>query len=160
MGSASIAALLAEWRAAERLWERHGSPDEVGLAAEAVVRAWVAYQDASIPPGSGEFMLVAADDQTYVAATAGITEVLGYEPGELLGLRVEDLAAPELRETTPGQWTQFLADGRQDGQFRLKAKDGQPVSLRYQARAHHPVPGFHMSRLWPDAVRPPDPNSI
>jgi len=23
------------------------------------------------------------------------------------------------------------------------------VALRYQARAHHPVPGFHLSRLWP-----------
>lgn len=153
MGPVSIPALLAEWRAAERRWEREGSPEEVRLAAEDVVRAWVAYQDAAIPHGSGEFMLVAGDDQTYIAATSGITKVLGYASSDLIGLRVVDLAAPELRETTPGQWAQFLADGRQDGQFRLKAKDGQLVSLRYQARAHHPVPGFHMSRLWQDAIR-------
>lgn len=158
MGTASIPGLLAEWRAAERMWERHGSPDEVRQAAAAVVRAWVAYQDASLPRGSREFMLVASDDQTYAAATAGVTEVLGYEPVELVGLRIEDLAAPELVETTPGQWTQFLADGRQEGQFRLMAKDGQLISLHYQARAHHPVPGFHMSRLWPDATVPSDPS--
>jgi PAS domain S-box-containing protein len=150
VGTASISSLLAEWRAAERRWERHGSADEVRLAAEAVVRAWVAYQDAAIPHDSGEFMLVAGDDQSYIAATAGITKVLGYDAGDLIGLRIEDLAAPELRETTPGQWAQFLADGRQDGRFRIRAKDGRLVSLQYQARAHHPVPGFHMSRLWQD----------
>jgi len=82
---------------------------EVRLAAEAVVRAWVAYQDAAIPQHSGEFMLVAGDDQTYIAATAGVTKVLGYEPGDLIGIRVEDLAAPELRATTEGQWAQFLS---------------------------------------------------
>lgn len=153
MATASISTLLAEWRTAERRWERQGSPEEVRIAAEAVVRAWVAYQDASIPRDAGEFMLVADDDQTYIAATAGVTEVLGYEPSDLIGLRVEDLAAPELRDTTPGQWAQFLADGRQDGEFRLKARHGQLVSLRYQARAHHPVPGFHMSRLWLDGRR-------
>lgn len=152
MATASISALLAEWRAAERRWERQDSPEEVRRAAEAVVRAWVAYQDAAIPRDSGEFMLVAGDDQTYIAATAGVTKVLGYEPADLIGLRVEDLAAPELRDATPAQWAQFLADGRQDGGFRLKANDGQLVSLHYQARAHHPVPGFHMSRLWLDAA--------
>ena len=156
MGTASISGLLEEWRAAERRWEQQGSAEEVRLAAEAVVRAWVAYQDAAIPHDSGEFMLVADDDQSYIAATAGITKVLGYEPGDLIGLRVEDLAAPELRETTPTQWAQFMADGRQDGRFRIRAKDGRLVSLQYQARAHHPVPGFHMSRLWQNVDRSSD----
>lgn len=150
MGTASITELLAAWRAAERRWERHAPAAEVRAAALAVVHAWLAYQDAAIPPGSGEFMLVADDEQVYVAATAGISTILGYDQRELIGRRVEDLAAPELRETTPGQWAEFLAEGRQDGRFSLRAKDGRMVSLRYQARAHHPVPGFHMSRLWPD----------
>lgn len=34
--------------------------------------------------------------------------------------------------------------------FRLRAQDGNLMWLRYQARAHHPVAGFHVSRLWPD----------
>ena len=81
-------------------------------------------------------------------ATRGVTAILGYEPHELIGMRVVDLAAIELQERTPNQWEDFLAEGRQEGRFQLRAKDGRIVSLQYQARAHHPVPGFHASRLW------------
>lgn len=109
------------------------------MAAMSVVHAWSAYQDAAISHGSGEFMLVADDEQTYVAATAGVSRALGYEPKELIGLRIADVAVSELQESTTGQWAQFLADSRQDGRFRLRAKDGRLVSLRYQARAHDPV---------------------
>jgi PAS domain S-box-containing protein len=150
VGTASISDLLAAWRDAERRWERPGSAAEVRMAAMSVVHAWNAYQDAAIARGSGEFMLVADDEQTFVGATVSVTDVLGYAPEELIGIRIADVAAPELLELTPGQWAQFLADGRQDGRFRLRAKDGRLLSLRYQARAHHPVPGFHLSRLWPD----------
>jgi PAS domain S-box-containing protein len=101
-------------------------------------------------------MLVADDDGAYVHATRGVTGVLGYEPLDLIGLRVQDLAAAELQESTPGQWADFLAEGRQEGQFQLRAKDGLVVPLLYQARAHHPVPGFHASRLWPLEERPAD----
>ncbi len=150
MGPASIPALLAAWRDAERRWERHGSPAQVRAAALEVVAAWAAYQDAAVDPNSLEFMLVADDDGSYVAATDGVRHVLGYAPRELVGQRIADLAAPQLRETTPQQWSRFLADGRQEGTYELEAKDGRMVTLRYQARAHHPVPGFHVSRLWPE----------
>jgi PAS domain S-box-containing protein len=145
----SIPELLAAWRAAERRWERPAPADEVRAAALEVIAAWVAYQDAAVAP-EAEFMLVADDNQTYVGATRGVTAILGYGADELIGRRVEDIAAPQLQAETPAQWAAFLAEGRQDGGFRLRAKDGQIVSLRYQARAHHPVPGFHMSRLWLD----------
>ena len=110
----------------------------------------MAYQNVALAAQPGMFLLVADDDETYVAATSGVRDVLGYEPGEMIGGRVADFAAPELRETTPAQWAAFLAAGRQDGRFRLRAKDGRLVSLTFQARAHHPIPGFHVSRLWPD----------
>jgi PAS domain S-box-containing protein len=150
MATAPITELLAAWRAAERRWENAGSAEEVATAASEVVRSWAAYQDAGLAPDTREFVLVADDHGVYVAATKGVSLVLGFEPSELIGLRIEDLASSELRQATPEQWSQFLADGRQDGRFRLTAKDGAEVSLRYQARAHHPVPGFHLSRLWPD----------
>jgi PAS domain S-box-containing protein len=144
----SIPELLAAWRAAERRWERHAPAGEVRAAALEVIAAWAAYQNAALPSASGEFTLVADDDGIYVHATRGVTAILGYEPDELIGLRVVDLAAIELQERTPNQWEAFLAEGRQEGRFQLRAKDGRIVSLQYQARAHHPVPGFHASRLW------------
>ena len=94
--------------------------------------------------------MVADDDRVYVAVTAGVTKVLGYFPDDLVGRRIDDIAAPEQPETTRELWTTFVLDGRQDGRFRLRARDGTLVWLRYQARAHHPIAGFHISRLWPD----------
>ena len=151
IASTSIADLLADWRAAERRWERSAPAAEVHAAALDVVRAWLAYQDAALPDDTQEFMLVADDDGVYVAATRGVRDVLGYTPEDLIGRQIEAVAAPELRAATPEQWSQFLSDGRQAGSYRLRARDGQLVSLRFQARAHHPVPGFHVSRMWPDA---------
>lgn len=106
-----------------------------------------------MPPEIDEVLLVADDDQVYVGVSRGVTRLLGYDLTELLGSRVEDVAVPDLLATTPAQWAAFLADGRQDGVFQLRTKDGRHVSVHYQARAHHPVPGFHMSRLWSDDGR-------
>jgi PAS domain S-box-containing protein len=154
LGTASIPGLLTAWREAERRWERQGSPDEVRAAALKVVEAYAAYQTAALPADSGEFVMVADDDGVYVAVTAGVTNVLGYAPDDLVGRRIDDISAPEQPETTRELWTSFILEGRQDGRFRVRAQDGRLVWLRYQARAHHPVAGFHISRLWPD-VEPP-----
>jgi PAS domain S-box-containing protein len=154
---ASIRALLDAWRAAERHWELPGSADQVRAAALQVVHAWAAYQDAALAADTTEFMLVADDMGTYFAATQGVTRVLGFRPEDLLGRGIDEFTAPELRAQTPEQWSRFLVDGRQEGSYRLKARDGTLVSVRYQARAHHPVPGFHMSRLWPAHDRIPFP---
>lgn len=151
---ASVTELLAAWRAAERRWERRAPEDEVRRSALEVVSAWAAYQNAALPGTGSEFLLVADGDGVYVQATAGVSDVLGYRPSEIVGMRVNDIAAPELRAASALEWGRFLADGRQDGQYRLVAKDGRHVALRYQARAHHPVPGFHVSRLWPDEADP------
>ena len=150
---ASITELLTAWRDAERRWERLAPTEDVRAAGLAVVAAWAEYQDAALPADTDEFLLVADDEGAYVGATRGVARVLGYEPAEIVGLRIRDVAVPDLQAGTPQEWSEFLAAGRQDGTFRLTAKDGHPVSLRYQARAHHPVPGFHVSRLWPAGGR-------
>lgn len=146
----SISERLQAWRDAERRWERPGSTEEVRARALEVIAAWAAYQDACLPVETDELMLVTDETSSYVAATKAAERVLGYEPAELIGQTVADLAAPDLRGATPAQWSAFLLAGRQEGSFRLRAKDGREVALRFQARAHHPIPGFHMSRLWPD----------
>ena len=148
MGS-SVAELLRAWREAERCWELPGSPEQVRTAALHVVEAWANYQNASLPDDTDEFMLVADDTGTYIATTNGVRRVLGYEPGSLIGQRVVDITAPAILDQTPAQWERFLAEGRQEGTYLLRDAAGGVVEVRYQARAHHPVPGFHVSRLWP-----------
>lgn len=149
MATKSLVELLQAWRTAERRWELPARSTEVRESALDVIRAWAEYQDAALPAYTTEFMLVADDDGRYVAATQGVDRVLGYAPQELIGRAIADIAAPDLADQTPQEWAKFLADGRQDGTFRLRAASGSVVALRYQARAHHPIPGFHMSRLWP-----------
>jgi PAS domain S-box-containing protein len=151
MGGASIPELLAAWRAAERRWDRDAPGAEANAAALEVVRAFVDYQNAALAPDSQEFMLITDEHQRYVGVTKAASAVLGYPLAELLGLSIEDIAAPVDRERTAAQWQAFLEEGRQEGRFTLLTKAGAPISLRYVARAHHPVPGFHSSRLSPDA---------
>jgi len=154
MGS-SVAELLRAWREAERRWELPGSPEQVRAAALDVVTAWANYQNASLPDDTDEFMLVADDDGIYIAATNGVRRVLGYQPGGLVGQRIADITAPAILDQTPAQWERFLIEGRQEGTYLLRDARGGVVEVRYQARAHHPVPGFHVSRLWPwDPAKP------
>ena len=154
MGS-SVGELLRAWREAERRWELPGSPKQVRAAALDVVTAWANYQNASLPDDTDEFMLVVDDDGTYISATNGVRRVLGYEPGSLIGQRIADITAAAILDQTPTQWERFLAEGRQEGTYLLRDALGGVVDVRYQARAHHPVPGFHVSRLWPsDRAKP------
>jgi PAS domain S-box-containing protein len=138
---------LDAWREAERRWEATDVADPAFRAnGIAVVAAWLRYHDL-LGDEPGSFVLVADDDHSYVAVCAGVAEALGYEPRELLGRRIEDIAAADLVESTPGAWEQFLSAGRQDGEFRLVASDGREVAMTFQARAHYPIAGFHTSRL-------------
>jgi PAS domain S-box-containing protein len=146
----TVAALLGAWRAAERQWEAM-SPDDPALpeAAVEVLRSWLGYHAATDTLKAGEFALVTDDDRRYVAVSDGVTAALGYEPDALHGKRIEDLAAPSLVEGTSERWAAFMRDGRQDGEFDLIRADGRVIRVGYQARAHFPIAGYHLSRLWP-----------
>ena len=144
-----IPGALGRWREAERKWERTDPGDKAyRSAAIEVIRAWLSYQELT-DREHDSFVLVADEEHAYVAVGGGVKAVLDYEPADLLGRRIEDIAAPDLAPGTRATWDRFLVDGRQDGEFRLVARDGREVTMRYQARAHYPIPGFHTSRLWP-----------
>jgi PAS domain S-box-containing protein len=141
---------LNAWRAAERRWEAtHPDDPAYRQASIDVIAAWLAYHAPDEQSEPGSFVLVADDEQRYVAVSDGVKATLGYEPTQLIGRRIEDIASPDLAAGTPALWRQFLADGRQDGEFRLLAADGRQVALRFQARAHYPIAGYHRSTLWP-----------
>ena len=148
MPTPAIRELLSAWRVAERAWERTDPADPSYRDASIdVLRAWLAYQAATEVIEPGTFALVVDDDQAYVAVSDAVTAALGYEPTDLIGRRIEHIAAPDIAAATPAQWAAFIAAGRQDGHFRLVAKNGSIVGLTFHARAHHPIPGFHVSRM-------------
>ncbi len=149
MPTRNIAEALDAWRAAERRWELipSGDTESRGAAIE-VIAAWLRYQELT-GLEHDSFVLVADGGHAFVAVGGGIKAALDYEPADLLGRRIEDIAAPDLAPGTASTFDQFLNDGRQDGEYRLLARDGHEVTMRYQARAHYPIAGFHTSRLWP-----------
>ena len=149
MHATNLSAALDDWREAERRWEMTDPGDKAYRTTTiAVISAWLRYQELS-DRQQESFVLVADESHTFVAVGGGVKAALDYEPVDLLGRRIEDIAAPDLRAGTASTWDRFLVDGRQDGDYRLLARDGREVTMRYQARAHYPIAGFHTSRLWP-----------
>src|SRR4029079_1637439 len=104
----SASEALAAWRHAERRWEvaRVDDPEFRALGIE-VVATWLRYHEL-IDREPGSFVLVADDDDAYVAVSDGVTAVLGYAPGGLIGRRIEDISPPDLASGTPAAWDRFL----------------------------------------------------
>jgi PAS domain S-box-containing protein len=126
-----------------------GDPEYRGAAAD-VIATWLRYQEAA-DERPGSVLLIVDDELRYVAVSDSVRDALGYEPSELIGLRISDIASADLVASTPADWQRFLEEGRQEGTFRLRARDGSDVPMRFEARAHHPIPGYHLSRLFSDA---------
>ena len=89
-------------------------------------------------------MLLADDQRRYVDANRAACELLGMSREEVLELRIDDLAAPELRGRTEEMFAAFIEDGSQAGSFRLKVPDGREIDCLYSATANV-TPGVHLS---------------
>jgi PAS domain S-box-containing protein len=149
MSAPGLQDALATWRQAERRWESidPGDPDYRPAALE-VVSAWLSYHEAS-ETERGTFVLIVDDEARYVGVSRGVTDILGYAPEELVGRKIESVVAAGVGVDPAQDWQRFLIDGRQEGEYSMLDRDGGEVRLRYQARAHHPIPGYHLSRLRP-----------
>jgi len=97
-------------------------------------------------------MLLANDSRRYIDANSAACELLGVRREKLLEMRIDDLAAPELRGRTAEMFEAFIAEGTQAGRFRLKTPDGREIDCLYSATANV-VPGVHLSVFMsPDAA--------
>jgi PAS domain-containing protein len=141
----ALTQLLTAWRDAERRWtETAASEHGENGTTEAVLHAFLAYQAATGRPG--EMLLITDTDGTYRAVDARVTPILGYRPEELVGRRVRDITAPS-SDGGALLWSLFLERGMMEGQYDLLRADETVVSMRFSARAHHPIPGYHTSKL-------------
>jgi PAS domain S-box-containing protein len=117
--------------------ETVSSPDsliQMGLLGEAVDRA---------PVG----VLVADESMRYVAANTFVCDLLGYERGELLGLRVTDVARTPTAST---EYAEMIRNGVRHGTIALTRQDGSTVDVAYRA-SETSVAGMtlYVSVLWP-----------
>jgi PAS domain S-box-containing protein len=143
----SLTEALDSWRAAERRWQATEPDDPASRpAAIDVIAAWLTYQTASEASDPGELMLVVDDQQCCVAVGGDVQAVLGYEPQDLIGRTIIDLIPADAAPGMSADWQRFLAGGFHEGESRLRRCDGREVNVRFQARADHPIPGYHLSR--------------
>lgn len=91
-------------------------------------------------------VLIADDQGRYVDANAEAVRVLGFTRDELLQMSVWDLT-PHARELDGLMlWQEFIRQGRLEGEYVLRAKDGRLLHCHFEARANI-APGRHESRL-------------
>lgn len=93
-------------------------------------------------------MLLADNDRTVIDANGPACELLGRERDQLIGMKIEEYTAPELRDAAPQMFEAFLQAGSQAGPFSLVRPDGTTVDCCYSASANI-APGIHLSIMVP-----------
>lgn len=145
------------------LWTGGPRLDEPALAMSmaeledgaAAVEEWEAITVAD-PSPTAPAILLADDERRYLYATPAAAELTGIPVARLQAMRVDDLAAPGLREGVPAMWGEFIANGSLDGPFSLQRPDGTVLDVHFSARARAPWPGCHASLLVPADHEPID----
>jgi len=92
--------------------------------------------------------IVLADDQgRFTDVNPAVCQLTGYSRDELLGMRPDDLAAPDQQPADVGnQFESFLQAGTESGTFSLRHKDGHIVETEFRAVSNI-QPGVHLSVL-------------
>jgi PAS domain S-box len=111
---------------------------EFGSQADAQFRAvFEALQEAA---------LITDDERRYVAVNPAACRLLGLSQESILGRRVEEFSPPGTSEAVLRQWEEFIAAGRQSGDFIMTRPNGELRHVRFTATANI-VPGRHLSIL-------------
>jgi len=71
-------------------------------------------------------------NRRYIHVTDPAAQLVGYAREELLGMRIDDISAPEMEVSS--KFASYIRDGSQHGWFNLRHRDGHLVRVRYHAR--------------------------
>ncbi len=93
---------------------------------------------------SNDSILLSDDERRVIDANPAACSLVGYTRDELLGLRAEDLYAPDLRPHVTEHWQRFMAEGRVSGEMPLVRKDGTFRDVDFNAVARI-EPGLHLT---------------
>ena len=86
------------------------------------------------PELDGKFVAFVDEHRRYLDVTDGVCELLGYSRSELLNMIIDNVTAPAMRSNTSPLFQQYLADGRQQGEYILRHRDGTEIPINYIAR--------------------------
>lgn len=154
-GARSEAVSVAVWpnRAAIRRYARNRPEGFFGPTFLGLLEEWSFETYDSLSPSrllvssAGPAVLLADDEGRYVDASPGVERVFGL-PGEfMLGRCVWDFTPADDLDAGREMWRDFLASGRQEGEYPLARPGGTPVTVRYVALANCPERGLHASLL-------------
>jgi len=91
-------------------------------------------------------VLIVDGDARYVGANPAGCELVGRTREQLFGLRVHDIAAPEMLAQMDAIWSAFLAEGRGGGEFWVQRPDGSVRITEFTSVANV-LPGLHVAFL-------------
>jgi PAS domain S-box-containing protein len=100
----------------------------------------------------GEYIVFADRERRWVEVSDGVCKLLGYSRTELLGRTIDELAAPELKESVPDHFESFMRDGFQRGSYALRHRSGRRVPISYQAKV---FPDGCLAAWWEPLEPPP-----
>ena len=86
--------------------------------------------------GVADAILVADEERRYLDANPAAEDLLGYGPGELVGLRVDDVVALG-PDWTAAEYDLYRVEGRWRGDLVLRRKDGSEVLVEARASTVH-----------------------
>jgi PAS domain S-box-containing protein len=83
------------------------------------------------PELAGDYVAFVDCDRRYIEVSDALCELLGYARAELLGKRIEDVAA---FATVRERFQNYVEVGQQEGYDTLRHRDGSLIPIRYRAK--------------------------
>ena len=92
-------------------------------------------------------VILAADDSgRYIAVNDAMCELTGYSQDELLDMHVWDLSITRNVDKDQRTWRHFLRDGGFVGEYHLRRKTEEAITIPCIAVAHV-IPGLHVATM-------------
>ena len=91
---------------------------------------------------------IAVDERRLVGVNGRWVELFGYSADHALGMRIDDLLAPESRPGIALRWSDLIAAGAATARVGVLRADGSRIDIRYLALAYV-MPGRHIAAFLP-----------
>jgi PAS domain S-box-containing protein len=79
-----------------------------------------------------DYKAVVNTDRRFIEVSDGFCKLVGYTREELLGMRYDDLTAPNTNDV-PTVYSQLLKLGRLQGLWLLVSREGTRILVRYES---------------------------